>query len=128
MVPQTDTDTEIASILAGQVDYIYPQFSDTAGHRAAGRRTSSSSIESGGDYEALYFQQLEGPFADPVFREAFSMSIDRQALFDQIYAPIFESAGAEGELLNCGPIVQGPYCPEDNFQDTLRRRRRPRRC
>ena len=46
------------------------------------------------------------------------MSIDRQALFDQIYAPIFESAGVEGELLNCGPIVQGPYCPPDNFQDT----------
>ena len=46
------------------------------------------------------------------------MSIDRQALFDQIYAPIFESAGAEGALLNCGPIVEGPYCPEDNFLET----------
>src|SRR5690606_33257432 len=31
MVPQTDTDTEIASIKAGQVDYIYPQFGDALG-------------------------------------------------------------------------------------------------
>ena len=31
IVPQTDTDTEIASIKAGQVDYIYPQFGDTLG-------------------------------------------------------------------------------------------------
>ena len=46
-----------------------------ARHRAAGREHRSS-IENGGDYEALYFQQLEGPFADPVFREAFS-HVDR---------------------------------------------------
>ncbi len=47
------------------------------------------------------------------------MSIDRDALFNQIYAPIFESAGAQGQLLNCGPIVEGPYCPENNFQNTF---------
>ena len=41
-----------------------------------------------------------------------------RSLFQQIYAPIYASAGAEGELLNCGPIVQGPYCPEDTFQST----------
>ena len=117
-VPQTDTDTEIASIKSGQVDYIYPQFGDTLG-TALQDPNIELDIQSGGDYEALYFQQLEGPFADDVFREAFSKSIDRQALFDQIYAPIFESAGAEGELLNCGPIVQGPYCPEGIFQETF---------
>ena len=118
MVPQIDTDTEIASILAGQVDYIYPQFGDALG-TALQDPNIELDIQSGGDYEAFYFQQLDGPFADPVLREAFSMSIDRQAVFDQIYAPIFASADAEGELLNCGPIVQGPYCPEDNFQDTF---------
>ena len=117
MVPQVDTDTELASILAGQVDYIYPQLSDAVG-AAMQAEGFDQSIENGNDYEALYFQQLEGPLADPVFREAFSMSIDRQALFDQIYAPIFASAGESGELLNCGPIVQGPYCPPDNFQNT----------
>ncbi len=120
MVPQTDSDTETASIKSGQVDYIYPQFNDALG-TALQDPSIKLDIKSGGDYEGIYFQQGEergGPFADPDYRAAFSMSIDRQALFDQIYAPIFASAGAEGELLNCGPMVQGPYCPEDNFQNT----------
>ena len=66
----------------------------------------------------MYFQQQEGPFADDDYRTAFSMSIDRQALFEQIYAPIFESAGAEGQLLNCGPIVEGPFCPTGLYENT----------
>jgi len=121
MVPQTDSDTEIASIKAGQVDYIYPQFGDALG-TALQDDTITLDIQSGGDYEAIYFQMdpaRGGPFADDDYRTAFSMSIDRQSLFDQIYGPIFASAGAEGELLNCGPIVQGPYCPDDAFQDTF---------
>jgi peptide/nickel transport system substrate-binding protein len=116
-VPQTDQDTEIASIKSGQVDYIYPQFGDTLG-TALQDPNIKLDIQSGGDYEALYFQMKDGPLADPVFRQALSESIDRQALFDQIYGPIFDSAGADGALLNCGPIVEGPYCPDDNFQDT----------
>jgi peptide/nickel transport system substrate-binding protein len=116
-VPQTDSDTEIASLKAGQVDYAYPQISTALGDSMKGT-TNKIDVASGGDYEALYFQQLKGPFADKDFRTAFSESIDRQALFDQIYAPIFESAGAKGELLDCGSIVQGPYCPPDNFQNT----------
>ncbi|MFV0307993.1 MAG: ABC transporter substrate-binding protein [Desertimonas sp.] len=118
MIPYVDQDTEIASMLAGEVDFIYPQFGDTLG-AALQADNIEIGIASGGDYEGFYFQQEEGrPFADPDFRAAFSMSIDRDALFAQIYAPIYESAGAVGELLNCGPIVQGPYCPEDNFQGT----------
>jgi peptide/nickel transport system substrate-binding protein len=116
-VPQSDTDTEIASLKAGQVDYAYPQISTALGTALAGTSTKID-VASGGDYEGLYFQQLNGPFKDAAFRAGFSQSIDRQALFDQIYAPILESAGAKGELLNCGPIVQGPYCPPDNFQNT----------
>jgi peptide/nickel transport system substrate-binding protein len=116
-VPQTDQDTEIASIKSGQVDYIYPQFGDTLG-TALQDPNIKLDIQSGGDYEALYFQQKDGPLADDTFRQALSESIDRQALFDQIYGPIFQSAGVQGELLNCGPIVQGPYCPDDNFQNT----------
>jgi peptide/nickel transport system substrate-binding protein len=53
-----------------------------------------------------------------VFRQAFSESIDRQAIFNQIYAPIFSGAGMQGKLLDCGAIVEGPYCPPDNFKDT----------
>jgi peptide/nickel transport system substrate-binding protein len=116
-VPQSDTDTEIASLKSGQVDYAYPQISTALGTALAGS-TSKIDVASGGDYEGLYFQQLNGPFKDVAFRTGFSQSIDRQALFDQIYAPIFDSAGAKGQLLNCGPIVEGPFCPPDNFQNT----------
>jgi peptide/nickel transport system substrate-binding protein len=105
MVPLADSDTEIASIKAGEVDFIYPQF--FAGIQdALADPNIQVKVEFGGDYEALYFQMLDGPFADPVYREAFSKSIDRDALFQQIYVPIEATA----EMLNCGPIVPGPYC------------------
>jgi len=117
MVPKIDPDTEIASVKSGEVDYIYPQFSDTLGTALKDPKVKLD-IQSGGDYEAIYFQQKDGPLADDTFRQALFESVDRQALFDQIYAPIFESAGVNGKLLNCGPIVEGPYCPTDNFQNT----------
>jgi len=92
MVPKADSDTEIASIKAGDVDI-------------------SSSVQFGGDYEAFYFNQKCGPFADDDFREAFSKSIDRDALFAQIYTPIAPT----GTLLQCGPITPGDYCVGDEF-------------
>jgi peptide/nickel transport system substrate-binding protein len=115
--PYADQDTEIASILAGEADFAYPQFSDTL---AASVQDPNITFElaAGLQFEGLWFQQLEGPFADPDFRAAFSMSIDREALFDQIYKPIFDAADFDATLLNCGPIIEGPYCPEDNFQNT----------
>ena len=71
----------------------------------------SSSVQFGGDYEAFYFNQKCGPFADDDFREAFSKSIDRDALFAQIYTPIAPT----GELLECGPITPGDFCDGDEF-------------
>jgi peptide/nickel transport system substrate-binding protein len=118
-IPQTDTDTEIASIKSGQVDMIYPQFSDALATSLKDPKIKIS-VQNGTDYEGMYFNQHDGPLADPVFRQAFSESIDRQAIFNQIYAPIFAGAGVKGKLLNCGPMVEGPYCPADNFQDTYK--------
>ena len=117
MVPQTDQETEVASILAGQVDFIYPQFTDSLA-AALDDPNLELGIELGADYEAIHFQQLEGPLADDVFREALSKSIDREALFEQIYVPIYEASGVDGALLNCGAWTPGPYCPEGIFQDT----------
>jgi len=117
MVPQTDQDTELASIKSGQVDYIYPQFTDSLSSAIDDPKIKKD-IQNGGDYEALYFNVKEGPLADATFRQALSESIDRQAWFDQIYGPIFDAAGVEGKLLNCGQIVEGPFCPDDAFQNT----------
>lgn len=110
MVPKADSDTEIASIKAGEVDFVYPQYFGGLGDAMA-QDNIASSVQYGGDYEAFYFQMKCGPFANPTFREAFSKSIDREALFQQIYIPISDSA----TLLQCGPIVPGPYCNGDEF-------------
>ena len=112
MVPKPDSDTEIASLKAGEVDFIYPQF--YAGIEDAVKQENiQSQIDYGGDYEGLYFQQKCGPFADPNYRAAFSMSIDREALFEQIYIPL----GGK-DLLQCGPMVPGPYCNGDEFANS----------
>ena len=41
------------------------------------------------------------------------MSIDRDALFKQIYIPL----GGK-ELLQCGPMVPGPFCNGDEFTNS----------
>ncbi|MEY2762890.1 MAG: hypothetical protein RLZZ43_705, partial [Actinomycetota bacterium] len=110
MVPKADSDTEIASIKAGEVDFIYPQYYGGI-EEAVAQDNISSSVQFGGDYEAFYFNQKCGPFADNTFREAFSKSIDRDAVFQQIYIPIAASA----QLLQCGPITPGEYCNGDEF-------------
>ena len=110
MAPYEDQETEIAALLSGEVDYIYPQFTDTLSASFEGQAEIEPGIEVGSDYEGFYFQSNEGPFADPVFRQAFAMSIDRDAVLQQIYAPIYEAAGLETTLLQCGPIVPGPFC------------------
>lgn len=114
MVPKADQETEIASLLASEVDFIYPQYSPETADAVAGDANVTVSIQFGGDYEGIYFQQQEGPFADPIFRQAFAQSIDVDAFFQQIYAPIVDGA----EPLTCGPIVPGRYCDESTFADT----------
>ena len=122
VVPKADQETEIASLLASEVDFIYPQYSPETADAVAGDPNVAVSIQFGGDYEALYFQQQDGPFADPVFRQAFAKSIDIEAFFQQIYVPIVDGATP----LTCGPIVPGRYCDETTFAGHLRRRGRRR--
>jgi peptide/nickel transport system substrate-binding protein len=112
MVPKADTDTEIASIKSGESDFIFPQ-----GYNGITKALTDPNIKYtpgyGTQYEGLYFQQKTGPFSDPVFRKAFSESIDREALFKQIYDPIFPGA----PILNCGLWVPtiGKWCDNTQF-------------
>ena len=98
---------------AGTVDYIWPQAYTGIDQELADPNVDFTSA-GGTSFEALYFQMKEGPFADPVYREAFSKSIDRDALYQQIYAPFAQGT----PLLNCGPITPGPYC-NDDFTNTF---------
>src|SRR5690606_12945724 len=60
MVPKADQETEIASLLASEVDFIYPQYSPETADAVAGDANVTVSIQFGGDYEGIYFQQQEG--------------------------------------------------------------------
>lgn len=109
-VPAEDGATLLKS---GAVDFIFPQAS-TALFGALEDPNVTYDAAPSGAFEAFYFQSYEGPFADPVYREAFTKSIDRDAVYAQIYEPF--AAGVP--LLDCGPIAPGPYC-NDAFADTF---------
>jgi ABC-type transport system substrate-binding protein len=93
---------------AGTVDFIFPQAYTGIDQELADPNVKFDAAPGGG-FEGLYFQQdpaLGGPFSDEVYRKAFAMSIDREALYQQIYAPFAQGL----PLLDCGPIAPGPYC------------------
>lgn len=116
MVPKADSDTEVASLLSGESEFIFPQA--FSGIDAA---LNDPNIEFtpgyGTNYEGLYFQQQEGPFADDDFRAAFSMSMDRDLILQTIYEPIFPGA----PLLNCGLWVPtiGEWCDNTQFEGSF---------
>ncbi len=109
VVPAEDGPTALKS---GAVDFIFPQAYTGIDAELADPNVDSTSALSGA-FEGFYFQSFDGPFADPVYRSAFSQSIDRDAIYEQIYAPF--AVGTP--LLQCGPIAPGPYCADD-FADT----------
>jgi peptide/nickel transport system substrate-binding protein len=114
MVPKADSDTEIASLKSGESDFIFPQ-----AYAGITEALNDPNIQYtpgyGTNYEGLYFQQREGPFADDAFRTAFAKSIDRNLILSQIYDPIFPGA----PLLECGLWVPtiGEWCDDTIFTD-----------
>jgi peptide/nickel transport system substrate-binding protein len=109
-----DPAAEFPAIERGEVDFVSPPLVGVVEEQFVD--PSIEIVRSyGGDFEALYFQQLSGPFADPVFREAFSKSIDLDAFYEVIYAPL-----ADGRpRLTCGPVVSRRFCPSGAFEDTF---------
>jgi peptide/nickel transport system substrate-binding protein len=121
MVPKADSDTEIASVVSGESDFIFPQA--YAGITDALNDPNIKYTPGyGTNYEGLYFQQgaectpdetRSCAFKDPDFRKAFAKSIDRNLIRDNIYDPIFPG----GPLLNCGVWVPtvGKWCDNSVF-------------
>jgi peptide/nickel transport system substrate-binding protein len=119
IVPAEDGPTLLK---AGTVDFIYPQAYTGIDQELADPNIDYAA-EGGGSFEGLYFNQDENctpdetrscAFVDPTFRQAFSESIDLQAVYQQIYAPFAQGL----PLLECGPIAPGPYC-DPVFVDTF---------
>jgi peptide/nickel transport system substrate-binding protein len=121
MVPKADTDTEIASLVSGETDFIFPQA--YAGIKEALTDPNIKSTPGyGTNYEGLYFQEDKActpdetrscAFKDDAFRKGFAKSIDRSLILSNIYDPIFPG----GPLLNCGLWVPtiGPWCDNTIF-------------
>ena len=121
MVPKADSDTEIASLVSGESDFIFPQA--YAGITDALNDPNIKSTPGyGTNYEGLYFQEDAActpdetrscAFKDADFRKAFAKSIDRNLILANIYDPIFPG----GPLLNCGLWVPtiGPWCDNTIF-------------
>lgn len=121
MVPKADSDTEIASLVSGESDFIFPQA--YAGITDALNDPNIKSTPGyGTNYEGLYFQEDQActpdetrscAFKDADFRHAFAKSIDRNLILANIYDPIFPG----GPLLNCGLWVPtiGPWCDNTIF-------------
>jgi peptide/nickel transport system substrate-binding protein len=117
-VPRVE-DGGITSLQAGEVDFIFPQAFAGITDALAGDNIRFEPGY-GTSYEGLYFRQggdvAEFPFSDPIFRQAFSMSVDRDLILANIYDPIFPGS----PLLQCGlwvPTV-GPWCDNSQFVDS----------
>ncbi len=104
-VPAEDGPTLLKS---GAVDFIFPQAYTGIDAELADPNTDFDTALSGA-FEGFYFNSYSGPMSDPVYRKAFSMSVDRDAVYAQIYAPFAQGT----PLLDCGPIAPGPYCDDD---------------
>ena len=121
MVPKADSDTEIASLVAGESDFIFPQAYAGITDALNDPRIKSTPGY-GTNYEGLYFQQgvdctpdesRSCAFKDSDFRHAFAKAVDRDLILANIYDPIFPG----GPLLNCGLWVPtiGPWCDQTIF-------------
>jgi peptide/nickel transport system substrate-binding protein len=108
MVPRDET-----ALLSGEVDFIFPQAFAGLSDTLDGDADLSYTPGYGTNYEGLYFQAYEGPFADSDFRHAFAKSISRDTILASIYEPIFPG----GPMLNCGLWVPtiGDWCDDSAF-------------
>ncbi len=116
---QAGVDAEVAAIAGGQVDAVMAAFDAPSAARLRTEPTLATAVVPGYDFEALYFQQADGPLADATFRAAVAQSIDRAALYADIFEPAFGAAGLTVGLLGCGPAVPGPWCAADDFASSF---------
>lgn len=120
MVAQADQETELNSLLAGEVAAIYPQPAPGIAETLDGGDTVEYQFGAGTTYEGLWFTHasLLDPnteLADPLVREALMFAINREEILAEVITPNFP----ETELLNCGGWVPtvGEWCDNTDFED-----------
>jgi peptide/nickel transport system substrate-binding protein len=113
-VPREEQNTEITSLLSGEIAGIYPQ-----PNVEMPRRLKASNVKfvvgGGTTYEGLWLNLDKAPLNDKAVREALFWATDRQAIVDTIIKPI----NPDAEILNCTGWVPtvGDWCDNTDFAD-----------
>ena len=104
VVPVGSSAVEVDLLRSGQIDVIIP---DVSLETVEGLSDPNLGFEQFdvGRHEDMYLRST-GVFSDPLFREAFWLSVDREALVDEVYAPLLGST----EVWNCGPVTFDEWC------------------
>ena len=128
MVPLADSDTEIAAISAGEVDFIFPQ-----GYTGITEALADPNIEfaaaasvatTRGCTSSRTRTRPVSPFADADFRQAFVKSIDRDALFAADLRPDRRGSPAAAAAARSFPVRTATDAVFDDTYDPAGRRRR----
>jgi peptide/nickel transport system substrate-binding protein len=120
MVLQADSDTELNSLLAGEVAAIYPQPAPGIADTLDGGDSVDYQFGAGVTYEGLWFNQgslknPNTPLKDPAVREALLHAVNRDEILSEVITPSFPDT----EILNCGGWVPtvGDWCDQTDFAD-----------
>jgi peptide/nickel transport system substrate-binding protein len=115
-VPRTDQDTEIASLVSGEVAAIAPQAGGEPQLLADALSAPSVAmrVAGGPQFDALWFSQTRAPTNDRLVREAMAYAIDREPILDALVRPLEPAA----QPLGCGFVAVsglGPWCATEPF-------------
>ncbi len=113
VVPRTDSNTEVTSLLSGEVSAIYPQPSVTLAQRLKSNPKVKYRVGGGSSYEGVWLNLAKAPLNDIKVREALFWATDREAVVNTIIKP----SDPDAAVLNCAGWVPnvGPWCDNTQF-------------
>ncbi|MGA1437846.1 MAG: ABC transporter substrate-binding protein, partial [Ilumatobacteraceae bacterium] len=104
LVPLGSSAIEVDLLRSGQVDIIIPDVSIETVEGLSDPNLGFEQFDLG-RHEDMFLRST-GAFADPVFREAFWRSVDREVLVDEVYEPLLGATN----VWNCGPVTLDDWC------------------
>jgi peptide/nickel transport system substrate-binding protein len=110
-VPRTDENTEVASLLSGDVDAIFPQRPSLTFAEQFRTRPDVRAIGGeGSSVLGLWFQFDARPLNEPQVRQAFAYALARDDAGN-----VLALSDPNGRANHCGPWIpgRGPWCPSE---------------